>query len=493
MSSLPSKAFYIAAILALNPGPAVALGSDSAQAISSDQLAPELVADADDPWLRPGLVTEWTGDLDPIIDRGFLRLLTVPNKTQYFVDGARERGTTAETALALEKMINAKLPRKEHITVVTIPVQRDQLIPMLNQGLGDIAIGSLTITPERRKIVDFSIPIAKNIREVVVTAAATNPITTLEDLSGREVWVRQSSSYHETLTTLSRKLESEGRSGIDIRLASETLEDEDLLEMVNAGLYPATVVDSHKIEMIWKDVLDQLIVSSVAIFDNGEIGAAIRKDSPLLKESLDEFYREHRVGTAFGNILVKRYHSDSRWIRNVNASEDRRRFDAVVDIFKQYSQQYDFDYMMMIAQGYQESRLNQDVKSPVGAIGIMQLMPETAAGSPLFMPDVSTPDKNIHAGIKYMRYIMDTYLADPGLAELDRYMFAFASYNAGPNRIARLRKLAPEYGLNPNRWFKNVQYMVASKVGQEPVKYVNNINKYYLAYSRIQELGKGAP
>ena len=305
MSSFPSKAFYIAAILGLNLGPAVASGSDSAQAISSDQLASELVTDADDPWLRPGLVTEWAGDFDGIIDRGFLRLLTVPNKTHYFVDGARERGTTAETALALEKMINAKLPRKEHITVVTIPVQRDQLITMLIQGLGDIAIGSLTITPERKKFIDFSVPIAKNIREVVVTTAETNPITTLEDLSGREIWVRQSSSYHETLTTLSRKFESEGRPRIDIRLTSETLEDEDLLEMVNAGLYPATVVDSHKIEIIWKDVFDQLTISSVVISDNGEIGAAIRKDSPLLKEMVDEFYREHRVGTAFGNILVK--------------------------------------------------------------------------------------------------------------------------------------------------------------------------------------------
>jgi membrane-bound lytic murein transglycosylase MltF len=203
---------------------------------------------------------------------------------------------------------------------------------------------------------------------------------------------------------------------------------------------------------------------------------------------LNSFIQKHGVGTSHGNEVTKRYLLNSRWAQNLNATGDRSRYDAVADIYKRVSEQYDFDDLMMVALAYQESRLDQNAVSSVGAIGIMQLMPETAAGDPINMKDVSTPEANIEAGIKYMRYLMDNYFNDPEIDEVNRYLFAFAAYNAGPNRVARLRKLASEYQVDPNIWFNNVERIIARKVGQEPVKYVSSVYKYYLAYKRIREI-----
>lgn len=448
----------------------------------------ETIADIDDPWLRPGKVLKWTGDLDGMIERGFIRILTPADRTHYFVDGAKERGIVVETANTLELVLNQKLGKHDKVRVICIPVSRDELLPMLVEGLGDVAIGNLTITPERQKVVDFSSPFAADIREFVVTSSKVSPIATLHDLSGREVWVRRSSSYFESLEALNNKFVKEKLKPIDIRVANENLDDGSLLEMVNAGLYPATVVDSHKLDWIWGKIFQQINISEVAVREKGEIATAFRKDSPKLQELLNNFYKSRKVGTNFGNTVVDRYMKKSTWLKNATSTQERKKFDAVVEFFREYSDKYSFDYLMMIAQGYQESRLIPDATSPVGAYGIMQLMPETATGPPLFMKSYKDPKDNIYSGIKYMRYLLDKFFDDPEIDEVNRHLFAFAAYNAGPNRVARLRKLAPEYGVDPNLWFKNVERIVASKVGREPVQYVGNIYKYYLAYRRLRDI-----
>jgi membrane-bound lytic murein transglycosylase MltF len=173
---------------------------------------------------------------------------------------------------------------------------------------------------------------------------------------------------------------------------------------------------------------------------------------------------------------------------NVNATGERKKYLAVVDFFQKYADQYDFDHLMLVAQGYQESKLNQKARSQVGAVGIMQVLPSTAAGHPINLPNVEDVETNIHAGIKYMRFIVDEYFDDQDVDPISKMLFAFASYNAGPNRIARLRRLAPQYDLDPDQWFGNVEWVIARKVGQEPVRYVGNIYKYYLAYRRIRDL-----
>lgn len=264
--------------------------------------------------------------------------------------------------------------------------------------------------------------------------------------------------------------------------ASEMLEDEDLLEMVNASLLDWAVVDDYKAE-IWADVFENLTVRDDIVFrSGGKLGWAIRKDSPKLAAALNEFLKSHRQGTLKGNILINRYLRDFNWAENALAADDYKRFQEVAAIFQKYGDQYGFDFLMVAAQGYQESRLDQSARSRAGAIGIMQLLPSTAADSNVAIKDISKVENNIHAGVKYLNFIRDRYFSDPEIDRFNQTLFAFAAYNAGPARIRNLRDKAEKQGYNPNVWFDNVEVIAAREIGHETVQYVANILKYYIAY-----------
>ena len=195
--------------------------------------------------------------------------------------------------------------------------------------------------------------------------------------------------------------------------------------------------------------------------------------SPQLKAALDEFIARHKVGTATGNQLLTRYLKNVKYVKNAASEEERKKFRATQD-FQKYGQQDHVDWLLMGAQGYQESQLNQNAKSAVGAIGVMQLMPAT--GKDMKVGDIHEIEPNIHAGIKDMRWMMDNYYGKEPMTNLDKALFAFASYNAGAGRISSLRKEAAKRGLDPNVWFQNVECNVAAeKIGQETVTYVSNI------------------
>ncbi len=446
-------------------------------------------ASAANPWLRLRHVAPWTGDLDGMLERGVVRFLVVHSRTWFFLDGARQRGIAVESARAFETFLNKRSKgHRRSIQVLLIPVRRDQLLPALVDGFGDIAGGNLTITPQRQELVNFTNPRVRDVRELVVTGLTVPPIETVDALAGREIWVRGSSSYHESLIRLNEDFTTRGLEKIRIRRADENLEDEDILEMIHAGLLPATVVDSHKLDWVWAEVFDNLVVNrGAAIREGGKIGTAVRKDSPQLMAALNEFVAGHGAGTTFGNTLIKRYFSKRQWLRDLGAGSEMRKFDAVDELFQRYATRYQFDYLMLMAQGYQESKLDQSVRSRAGAIGIMQLLPSTAKGRPIFIPNVEEVEPNIHAGVKYLRFIVDSYLDDPAIDPVNRLLFAFASYNAGPNRIARIRRQAAAHGFDPNQWFGEVELLVSAQVGREPVQYVRNIYKYYLAYTEIRK------
>jgi len=213
----------------------------------------------------------------------------------------------------------------------------------------------------------------------------------------------------------------------------------------------------------------------------------MRKNNPQLKQIVDEFVEAHAAGTSFGNTLLRRYLQNTKWIRNSTSPKELQKFNTYVQFFKKYAAEYNFDYLMLAAQGYQESLLDQDKRSHVGAVGIMQVMPKLAAANPIGVANVADADGNIHAGVKMLRNIADKYFNDPGIDPLNKTLFTFASYNAGPNRIARLRSKAQADGLDQNVWFGNVELEVAKEVGQETVTYVSNIYKYYVAYKMAVE------
>jgi membrane-bound lytic murein transglycosylase MltF len=426
----------------------------------------------------------WQGDLDGMLERRQLRLLVVPSRTFYFVDKGEQRGLSYDLGQALERELNAKRGRKRlGLHVLYVVVRPDELIPALLEGRGDVATANLTITPERQQWVDFSAPLWSGVSEIVVTGPTAPEIRTLDDLSGREVFVRLSSSYFQSLWHLNEDFGRRGLPPLRVKPAPEGFEDEDILEMVNAGLLPFAVVDSHKAGF-WAEVLPDLALHpELALRSGAEIALAFRKQSPQLQAFLDDFARRHGKGTLFGNQKFKQYLKDTRYVKDATSQEEYAKLLRMIQLFQTYGTQYDFDWLMLAAQGYQESRLDQNVKSRVGAVGVMQVMPPT--GKEMGVGDIRQTEANIHAGTKYLRSILDRYFPDAEFDGLNRQLFAFASYNAGPAAVARLRKEAARRGLDPNVWFDNVELVAAERIGQEPVRYVANIYKYYVAYRLV--------
>jgi membrane-bound lytic murein transglycosylase MltF len=434
------------------------------------------------------LIEPFKGDLDGMAERRVVRILTVQSPVLYFVDKGRELGLTFESAKAFETELNETLGTGNvKVHVLLMPVARDELIPRLLAGQGDIAAATLTVTPERLKQVDFSDPLAQDVSEIVVTGPGSTALASLNDLSGKEIHVRLSSSYAEHLNALNDRFAAEGKDPVQIVAADEVLEDGDLLEMVAAGLIPATAADSFMVDL-WINVFPDLKPHpDLPLASGGDIAWAFRKDSPKLAQAVNAFVKTQKKGTLAGNVLINKYLKTTKWVQNARSEDDIARFRSMIDLFKRYATQYDFDWLLMAAQGYQESGLDQSKRSHVGAIGVMQVMPTTARDRAVNIPDIENLESNIHAGIKYNRWVVDNFYNDPGIRPVDASLLAFASYNAGPGRVSQLRKEAAEQGLDPNRWFNNVELIAAKRIGRETVQYVSNIYKYYLAYQMVMQ------
>lgn len=433
------------------------------------------------------------GDLDRIRARRTLRVLVPYSRTTFFFDRGEPRGFVHDTFQEYGRAVNRGVRVSQRVRISFVPVPRDRLIPWLLEGRGDVAAGHLTRTPGRAAQVDFAAPLKTGVSEIAVTRADAPRPATASDLSGRTIHVRASSSYQESLTALNRRLEADGLAPVRIVAAAEWLEDEDLLEQLQAGLFDAAIVDDDK-RALFADVFPDLAFhDDVRVREGGEIAWAVRKGSPQLVRSLSDFVAAAgKDGTLA--VIDRRYFVDNRWIRRPPDARTMAGYLAVLDHFRTHGTSYGVEWVRLLAQGYQESGLDQSARGPTGAVGIMQILPETAAAAPIGLPDVFRADTNVEAGAKYMRHLIDTYLDDPALDGEERFRLALASYNAGPNRVSTLRRRAAVAGLDPNVWYGNVELMAARHVGQETVSYVANIEKYLFAFRAalaLQDLREG--
>ncbi|AIL61044.1 lytic transglycosylase F [Pseudomonas alkylphenolica] len=437
-----------------------------------------------------------TKDFDDMRERRLIRILVPYSRTFFEISRGREQGISYEFGKALQAWLDKTYPDKNKSLkwrVMFIPVTRSELMPKLIEGVGDIAAGGLTVTEGRLKTVDFADPFATGIHEALITAPGSKAFTKLEDLSGEEVTVRKSSSYYEHLLTLNESFKQKGLPPVDIKQADENLQTEDLLEMVNAGLLKATVADRY-IAKAWSPLYtDMNIHDEFYLHSNAAFAWAVRKNNPLLKQTLAGFVKTHKVGTAFGNTLRNKYVNNSKRVLNATSEEEMKKFKELVVIFEKHADKYGFDHLMLMAQGFQESQLDQAARSHRGAVGVMQLLPTTAADPTVGIEGIDkSADRNIEAGTKYMRLLADKYLNDPALSPTDKTLMTFAAYNAGPGNLRKFRALAQKPGLNQNIWFENVEYATAQIVGRETVDYVGNIYKYYVAYKLVEEKNKAA-
>jgi membrane-bound lytic murein transglycosylase MltF len=369
-----------------------------------------------------------------------------------------------------------------NVKVTYLPMRVDQIEAALTEGVGDIIAYGIVVTPDREKRVAFSTPIQTDVSQIIVTGSNFGAASALADLGGKEVYVNPLTTYYTNLQKANEDLQKAGKTPIIIKAADKNLMDDDLVQMVNAGLIPATVTTKQR-AALWSQVLEHIQPHPDLVIASGaQLAWVMRKNNPQFKQLVDEFVSSHAVGTSFGSTLMRRYLQNTKWVKNSTSAEEMKKFQTNLDLFQKYAGEYSFDYLMLAAQGYQESLLDQSKKNPSGAVGIMQVIPKYAAASPISIPNVSTADGNIHAGVKMLRNIADTYFNDPKIDALNKTLFVFASYNAGPNRIVRLRKEAADSGLDPNVWFNNVELVAAKDIGQETVTYVSNIYKYYVAY-----------
>jgi membrane-bound lytic murein transglycosylase MltF len=473
------------------PSPAATPGEsptvEAREAPAGDAGAAAEDATSDDPLISAARVP-WKGDLDAIVERGLLRVGLPYGLSTYFLDGPTQRGIGYERVQSFEKSLLKRLGKNAaRLKVLIVPANRSRLLAMLDEGLIDVAAGNITVTPQRAEALDFSAPFRTDVRQVLVLGPAAPEVASAEDMLASEVHVLPGSSYREYIAALNARRTADGRAAFPVVETDPNLTPEDLIEMVAAGIVPATVTDQLIAEFFVPIFPTLKVREDIVLASGQQIAWAMRKGSPLLKEAVDDFVGEARKGTTLGNVLLNKYLKDQKWAKNALAAEDLRRFEAITQFLKTYAGRYDFDWLMVAAQGYQESGLDQAKRSRVGAIGVMQLMPATARDPNVGIPEIDDPEKNIHAGVKYLRFLRDRYYSDPAITPLNQALFSFAAYNAGPGNIARARKRATTLGLDPNVWFDNVEIATAKTVSREPVVYVRNIYKYYVAYKTITQ------
>ena len=432
---------------------------------------------------------KWTGDFDRMLERRTIRVDAPYSRSLYYNDKGRERGLAAELVRDFERWINqkyAKQLRNRPLTVYLRPATRDRLLADVAGGLADIAVGNLTVTDERLKSVAMVAPQdLPDVREIVLTGPTSARLSKADDLAGRIVHVRRSSSYFESLSALNQRFRKAGMAEMKLVFVPEALEDEDMMEMTNASLFEAIVVDEWKAR-IWAQVLPKLTLNdSVALREGGRTGWAIRKASPKLAAEITDF---HVNWAKKQGVIAYRLERSMKRVKELNdpsGTAEWKRFRETLALFDRYGAKYGFDPLMLAAQGYQESQLDQSKRSRAGAIGVMQVMPRT--GAQMKVGNIQVIEPNIHAGAKYMDELMTKHFRNAKFVDDNRALFAFASYNAGPGNIAKARKEAARRGFDPNKWFNNVEVVVSERIGSETTTYVRNIYKYYVGYKLLVE------
>jgi membrane-bound lytic murein transglycosylase MltF len=432
---------------------------------------------------------EWKGDFSGMLERRLIRFALPHSRTLYVNDRGRDLGLSAELARDFERYVNRKYRKQlgsRPLVVQLIATQRNELLSSVTDGRADVAAGNLTVTESRAKLVDFVAPAdGKPNTEIVLTRVNGVAIAAAEDLARKTVHVRRSSSYHESLLALNDRLKKEGKAPVRIVAVPEDLEDEDMMEMLNAGLLQVIIVDDWKARL-WAPILPQVKVNDqAAVGAGGIVGWAIRKESPELRAELEAFFAEIGRKPGVHEARLRQAMQRINQIGNNTGEAELKRFRDTLALFQKYGEQYGFDPLMLAAQAYQASRLNQNTENYYGAVGVMQIMPET--GNALKVGNVRAIEPNIHGAAKYMDELLARHFEDADFDDANRNLFASASYYAGARNIAQMRVEAERRGLDPNQWFNNVEIVTGEKLGLRATTHVRNVYKYYVAYKLVLE------
>ncbi|WP_026006409.1 lytic transglycosylase F [Moritella dasanensis] len=423
-------------------------------------------------------------DLPQLLKKRTIKVLVVNHPAYYFIYQSRPRGLAYDMMREYEKHLNKKhfKDTRLKLNILFIPVPSSQIVSLLAQGYGDIAIGPL-MTPQRlQNQVTHTEPIYTDHQLLLVSHKSTEEYNDIKQLSGKEVWIRRNSIYHQQLQHINKQLFHLHKPPIYINIVTDELEDFEILDMVDNKQIFMTMTSNHSMHL-WKKLYKNIkLHPQLAVGSRIPSTWAVRNHTPQLTSSLNQFIAKHKKGTKIGNILHRRYLVRHPWLKKVIHQQFESRYLETEQIIKKYAKQYKFDWQLILAQAYQESRLNQKAISHRGAVGVMQVLPSTANEPYVNIKNINKVDGNIHAGVKYLHFMQQRYFSHDNITELDSLLLSFAAYNAGPAKLIRLRRRALKEGLNPNIWFNHVEKIAADVIGRETVDYVNNIYKFYITY-----------
>ncbi len=425
-----------------------------------------------------------TDDLPDMLKRRTIRVLTTYSPSTYFIHEGRSYGFEYSLLKDYEAYLNRHFPSRGIRSVVEfIPVPENLLIPCLQIGIGDMVAAGMRRSSASMEAVDYTIPYLQGVSEVLITHRGAPAVNSIYDLSGRTIHVLPGWQDSTTLRRINARLLVKGRPPLAKMRSSGLLTSEDMLDLVNSGVVDLSIVESH-IARLWSSAHPDIVILEFPdISAHAPISWAVRKNNTALKASLDSFLRHRRSGSRFGNIYYRKYFKETRWIDNPLTPTDHAKFSRYVPLFRKYGSRYGFDWMLLAAVAYQESQMKNRRRSHAGAVGLMQVMPATAGDANVAIDNIRDPEQNVHAGTKYLALLRDVYFPVGEFDPEERIRFILAAYNAGPNMIARCRRLARRMGRDPSKWFGHTELATRRLVGNETVRYVSNVAKYYLAYS----------
>jgi len=426
----------------------------------------------------------WSGSYSEMIERGEIRVAAPYDRTIYVSDKGVQRGLALEVSKGLAKWINAKYVgqmKGKPISIKLVPVIAPDLLNSLTSGRADIAIGDIGLYEPIRNSQDFIVNHAsRDGQEVLVTGPSSPPLLKIADLSGQTVYGSRNTNFQKTFSSLNKELKRDGKLPINLASPLGDLDDEDLLEMLNSGLISYVTVGDWKFRL-WQSIYKNITMhAGLSVQDSGWVGWAVRSANRDLNDDLKDFYASDDFVKSLTAFRQEEYKQHLKGLKDPIDKTVWTRFESMRPLFNRFGAQYKLNPLVLAALGFQETLLNQSAVSSVGAIGVMQLMPAT--GMSLGVGDIHLLEPNIHGGADYMNQLISKYFPDAQFEGNNRSLFAVASYNIGPNNVAKARNRAKELGFDPNRWFGNVEFIATEHMGYEPMIYVRNVYKYYISY-----------
>jgi membrane-bound lytic murein transglycosylase MltF len=424
-------------------------------------------------------------DLAEIRKSGELRVLVNQSRHSSGEIKGQVIGVEYHRLRAFEQYLTRNARDGRSLRLKIIPKSKEQLLAALHKGEGDLVAPGELLEAHTGSSISASAAIRSNVPLVIVGNRGNRHYRKLEDMAGRTLTLPVGSAAGEALKAVNRRLAERRQPPIQIEWADSSLAVEDVLEMVQAGIYPWTAVEQPIAER-WLKVMPRLrIERHLVVGQDSDMSWFVRRDAPMLRASIDRFLADYRApadqDAAFQRVYRRLYK-----VRNPLARTDRQRLEKVRQVLQKHARQQDLDWLQLAAVAYKESTLNPAARGASGATGLMQVTP--AAARSVGVGNIHALDSNVQAAARYMARIRREFFASRQIAEEERMAFVLAAYNMGPQRVQGLRAEARRRGLNPNRWFFQVERIAMEQVGMGVVTYVNSVNKYYVAYDRERDL-----